>query len=476
MRSWVVCMAIIAAATLLPWPAHAYVGPPMVVLDEGAPQGSNEHLERAVDDDPQSSARLAYRSGANRPGGWVVYSYEDGVARLWRRVTLSITGWAHVPEVTLYGPGMEVVRQFTVRAPSWTEELDPPLLVLAIRVQNIGANSLYIWDIQPELVEVEPPGVPAGLRVVQVTHERVRLAWDPPQSGGPVSAYRVYRDGVQLGTVDTTTYVDTDVTPLAEYRYEVSAVGPLEESARSEQVLVTIPEIPVIPPPAPPTALQVTPVVGGLRVSWSPSPSGEVIGYRVYLDGEQVLETPETAVTLANLEPGRTYLVSVTAITGDGRESSDATGSGEPLEEPTEPPGPVQDARARVNARTVTLLWNPPVSGGIATEYRVYRDGVLLGSTTETRWVDSGVEPEREYLYAIVALNHLGTSDPVEVPVSTPAPGLLEGANPGIPGLGGEVGAGLRLLLHPWLVAAGFILARVILTRGLRWVGVWRRG
>lgn len=476
MRSWVVCMAIIAAATLLPWPAHAYVGPPMVVLDEGAPQGSNEHLQRAVDDDPQSSARLAYRSGVGRPGGWVVYSYEDGVARLWRRVTLSITGWAAAPEVTLYGPGMEVVREFTVRASSWTEELDPPLLVLAIRVQNFGANSLYIWDIQPELVEVEPPGVPAGLRVVQVTHERVRLAWDPPQSGGPVSAYRVYRDGVHLATVDTTSYVDTDVAPLTEYTYEVSAVGPVGESPRSGPLVVTTPEEPVIPPPEPPTGLQVTPTVAGLRLSWSPSKSVDVVGYRVYVDGDLVIETTVTTVSLAELESGRAYLVAVTAVTDDGRESAAVTATGTPLDVPREPPGPVQAARARVGPRLVHLTWHPPVTGGMATEYLVYRDGDLLGSTADTSWRDATVEAETEYLYAIVAANPLGVSDPVEVPVRTPAPGLLEGASPGLPGLGREVGSGIGLLLQPWLVAAGFILARVILTRGLRWVGVWRRG
>lgn len=469
-------LAVMFPLLATPRLARAYVGPPVIVDSEGPGKSPNANLMAAWDESPSSCATLGHCSGSGCAGGWVVYSYEDGVARLWRRVTLRIAGWANVPQVTLYGPGMEVVRQFTVPASSWTEELDPPLLVLAIRVQSFGANGLDICDIQPELVEVEPPGVPAGLRVVQVTHERVRLAWDPPQSGGPVSAYRVYRDGVHLATVDTTSYVDTDVAPLTEYTYEVSAVGPVGESPRSGPLVVTTPEEPVIPPPEPPTALEVTPTVAGLRLSWSPSASVDVVGYRVYVDGDLVLETTFTTVTLAELESGRAYLVAVTAVTDDGRESAAVTATGTPRDVPQEPPGPVQAARARVGPRLVHLTWHPPVTGGMATEYLVYRDGDLLGSTADTSWRDATVEAETEYLYAIVAANPLGVSDPVEVPVRTPAPGLLEGASPGLPGLGREVGSGIGLLLQPWLVAAGFILARLILTRGLRWVGVWRRG
>lgn len=474
---FVLVLAVMIPLLATPRLARAYVGPPVIVDSEGPGITPNANLMAAWDESPSSGARLGHCSFHGCAGGWVVYSYEDGVARLWRRVTISGTGWVQSPEVTLYGPGMEVLRKFKVDASSWTVELDPPLLVLAIRVQNIGTYDIYIWDIQPELVvEVEPPGVPAGLRVVQVTHERVRLAWDPPQSGGPVSAYRVYRDGVHLATVDTTSYVDTDVAPLTEYTYEVSAMGPVGESPRSGPLVVTTPEEPVIPPPEPPTGLQVTPTVAGLRLSWSPSTSVDVVGYRVYVDGDLVIETTVTTVSLAELESGRAYLVAVTAVTDDGRESAAVTATGTPLDVPQEPPGPVQAARARVGPRLVHLTWHPPVTGGMATEYLVYRDGDLLGSTADTSWRDATVEAETEYLYAIVAANPLGVSDPVEVPVRTPAPGLLEGASPGLPGLGREVGSGIGLLLQPWLVAAGFILARLILTRGLRWVGVWRRG
>lgn len=472
-----VFMATVAAVTLTPSLACAYVGPPLVVHSQGTSRGSNANLHYAVDDSLDTAARLGYSRTYYEPGGWVIYTYADGHPRLVTAVSWRMSfSSRYAARLTVIGPDGTDLATIQVEARQGQITFEEPLLVLSYKIEAYGPDSVYVYDIQPTAVELTAPGVPAGLRAAEVSHTRVRLVWTAPADGGPVTAYKVYRDGLHLANVDTTSYVDTDVAPLTKYTYEVSAVGPGGESPRSGPLVVTTPEEPVIPPPEPPTGLQVTPTVAGLRVSWSPSPSADVVGYRVYLDGDLVFETSETTVTLTDLEPGRTYHVAVTAVAVDGRESPATTGSGEPFDVPQEPPGPVQAVRARVGARHVELVWTSPAVGGVATEYQVYRDGVLLGTTTDTRWVDSTVEPDTEYLYVIVAANDVGTSEPVELTVRTPPAGLLEGANPGLPGLGREVGSGIGLLLQPWLVAAGFILARVILTRGLRWVGVWRRG
>lgn len=472
-RFCILALCVAALLTVSPNVASAYVGPPVIVQSEGPDPGSNRNLLAAWDDkDLSTYARLA----AGSPGGWVVYTYADGRPRLVTAIRWRLGNNLQPAVMTLWDPDGHPVASFHMDAGIGSRTLAEPVVVLSYHIQAYGKNATQIYDLQPTTVELTAPGVPAGLTAVEVSHTRVRLAWTPPADGGLVTEYRVYRNGVHLATVDTTSYVDTDVAPLTEYTYEVSAVGPGGESPRSGPLVVTTPEEPVIPPPEPPTGLQVTPTVAGLRVSWSPSPSGDVVGYRVYLDGALVLETSDTSVTLTDLEPGRTYLVAVTAVAGDGRESPAATHSGEPLDVPQEPPGPVQAARARAGARRVELVWTSPAAGGVATEYQVYRDGVLLGTTTDTRWVDSTVEPDSQYLYVIVAANDLGTSEPVELTVRTPPAGLLEGASPGLSGLGREVGAGMGLLLPPALVAAGLILGRIITTRGLQWVGVWRRG
>ncbi len=472
-RFCILALCVAALLTVSPNVASAYVGPPVIVQSEGPDPGSNRNLLAAWDDkDLSTYARLA----AGSPGGWVVYTYADGRPRLVTAIRWRLGNNLQPAVMTLWDPDGHPVASFPMEAGIGSMTLAEPVVVLSYHIQAYGENSTQLYDLQPTTVELTAPGVPAGLTAVEVSHTRVRLAWTPPADGGLVTEYRVYRNGVHLATVDTTSYVDTDVAPLTEYTYEVSAVGPGGESPRSGPLVVTTPEEPVIPPPEPPSGLQVTPTVAGLRLSWSPSASVDVVGYRVYVDGDLVLETTVTTVSLAELESGRPYLVAVTAVTDDGRESAAVTATGTPLDVPQEPPGPVQAARARVGPRLVHLTWHPPVTGGMATEYLVYRDGDLLGSTADTSWRDATVEAETEYLYAIVAANPLGVSDPVEVPVRTPAPGLLEGASPGLPGLGREVGSGIGLLLHPWLVAAGVILARLILTRGLRWVGVWRRG
>lgn len=469
-RFCVLALCVAALLTVTPHVASAYEGPPVIVQSEGG--AYNLNLLDAWDASTSTYARLGY----GLPGGWVVYTYADGRPRVVTAMSWRLGNNVLPPVMTLLDPDGHPVASFEMTPNIGTMTFAEPVVVLSFHLQAYGDKFTYIYDMQPTTVELTVPGVPAGLTAAEVSHTRVRLVWTAPADGGPVTEYRVYRNGVHLATVDTTSYVDTDVAPLTEYTYEVSAVGPGGESPRSGPLVVTTPEEPVIPPPEPPIGLQVTPIVAGLRVSWSPSPSGDVVGYRVYLDGALVIETAETSVTLTELEPGRTYLVAVTAVAADGTESPAATHSGEPLDVPQEPPGPVQAARARVGARRVELVWTSPAAGGVATEYQVYRDGVLLGTTTDTRWVDTAVEPNSEYLYVIVAVNDLGTSEPVELTVRTPPAGLLEGASPGLSGLGREVGAGIGLLLQPALVAAGLILGRIITTRGLRWVGVSRRG
>lgn len=472
---FVLVLAVMFPLLANPRLASAYVGPPVIVDSEGPGKTPNANLMAAWDESPSSAAVLGYCSALGCAGGWVVYRYADGIPRLVTGISWSAGNYTQPPGLVLLDPDGHVVEALRLEyTGSYT--FAEPVLVLSYSLQAYGSNSTYIYDLQPRIVELDPPGVPAGLTAAEVSHNRVRLVWTPPADGGPVSGYRVYRDGAHVADVDSTTYLDVDVLPLTEYVYEVAAVGIGGESPRTPPLTVMTPEEPVIPPPEPPTALEVTPTVAGLRLSWSPSKSVDVVGYRVYVDGDLVIETTVTTVSLAELESGRAYLVAVTAVTDDGRESAAVTATGTPLDVPQEPPGPVQAARARVGPRLVHLTWHPPVTGGMATEYLVYRDGDLLGSTADTSWRDATVEAETEYLYAIVAANPLGVSDPVEVPVRTPAPGLLEGASPGLPGLGREVGSGIGLLLQPWLVAAGFILARLILTRGLRWVGVWRRG
>ena len=68
------------------------------------------------------------------------------------------------------------------------------------------------------------------------------------------------------------------------------------------------------------------------------------------------------------------------------------------------------------NASTVSLTWQA-VSG--ATEYRVFRDGVLRGTTANRDWLDLELNPSTRYSYVIRAINGTGESPDSQVSQAT---------------------------------------------------------
>jgi hypothetical protein len=71
-----------------------------------------------------------------------------------------------------------------------------------------------------------PPTIPANLRGEVTGHDSVQLNWDPasdPDSG--VVLYRVYRDGVEVGSTKDRSFEEVGLGEQSSYVYEVSAVN-----------------------------------------------------------------------------------------------------------------------------------------------------------------------------------------------------------------------------------------------------------
>src|SRR6266446_4407472 len=125
-----------------------------------------------------------------------------------------------------------------------------------------------------------PPSTPAGFHAVSAASTRIALSWSP--SSGSVAGYTVYRSGFAIGTTgpDSTSFLDTEVTPSATYTYSVDAFDLANDhSARSTSLRVTAPaQSPefvqgvAVSPPSPQTSYTLTlsePVLAGdLLVGW----------------------------------------------------------------------------------------------------------------------------------------------------------------------------------------------------------------
>ncbi len=68
-----------------------------------------------------------------------------------------------------------------------------------------------------------PPSTPTNLAAAVVSSSQVNLSWNSSSDNVGVTGYRVYRNGIQIGTTANTFYNDTNLSPATTYQYSVSA-------------------------------------------------------------------------------------------------------------------------------------------------------------------------------------------------------------------------------------------------------------
>lgn len=219
------------------------------------------------------------------------------------------------------------------------------------------------------------PSAPDTVTAVALSETEVVVAWSAvTDAEGGVDHYRVYRDGERVGSATLLTFTDTGLEPGTTYEYRVSAVDSKQrEGAKSDPVTVT--------------------TLGGSDDDDDDGDDGDDDGGDDDGDGGD----------------------------DDGDGGDDDGGNDADATPPTAP----SDLQAEATApRRVELSWaaaSDPESG--VAFYRVYRDGVRVGSPSGTSFVDAGVEPETAYEYEVSAVNGDGLEGPrsERAAVTTPA-------------------------------------------------------
>jgi hypothetical protein len=99
-------------------------------------------------------------------------------------------------------------------------------------LNTFGASS---QSVAATVTTPNTPGTPTGLRGTAGT-DGVALRWN---SVSGATEYVIYRNGTEIDTSTTATYVDTDVEPATTYRYAVASSNTSGDSSKSIEVAVT---------------------------------------------------------------------------------------------------------------------------------------------------------------------------------------------------------------------------------------------
>lgn len=109
-------------------------------------------------------------------------------------------------------------------------------------------------------------------------------------------------------------------------------------------------------------------------------------------------------------------------------------GTAEPSRAQSGPPPPENLRASAVDSAQIDLVWQPPdgLVGG-PSSYNVYRDGARVGSTSDTTYSDTGLEPGTTYTYRVRSVNDLGNEGDPSAPATATTPDPEDTSPPTIP-------------------------------------------
>lgn len=260
----------------------------------------------------------------------------------------------------------------------------------------------------------------------------VTLGWSSVYDNtGPVTLYRVYRNGVAIGTTNTLSFTDSSA-PAGTDSYTVRSVdGSGLESSDSAAVSFTMSGAPTPDTTAPsvPANLSATPSATQISLSWSASTDNVgVAGYNVYRNGALLKTVTNTSYTDTAVTAGSTYSYTVQAFDAAGNSSgqsaaASATVPSAPAPDTTAPSIPTGLA-ATPSATQISLSWTASTDNVGVTGYNVYRNGSLLVivSGSVVSYTDTAVTAGSTYSYTVQAFDAAGNSSGQSAAASATVP------------------------------------------------------
>jgi xyloglucan-specific exo-beta-1,4-glucanase len=112
--------------------------------------------------------------------------------------------------------------------------------------------------------DVVAPSVPSGVRVVSVGLESVSVAWDASSDDRGVAGYRVWVDGVVVGSTDVLEFSVSSLSPGTVYSVVVTAFDAAGNESLPSEVLTVETETPDVVAPSVP--VECAGGVGGVGV------------------------------------------------------------------------------------------------------------------------------------------------------------------------------------------------------------------
>lgn len=170
--------------------------------------------------------------------------------------------------------------------------------------------------------DTEAPSVPTNVAANLETDLSARVTWSEATDNVGVTEYRVFRDGLLVGSVGTTNFLDTGLSPAARYVYSVVSLDAAGNLSAQSVTAVLFTPTGNSPPTVPSNVQAVGSSTSQIAVSWNASSDdGTVVEYRVLRNGSLVGTVSTTSFNDTGLSDGTSYSYQVQAVDNEGASS-----------------------------------------------------------------------------------------------------------------------------------------------------------
>jgi chitodextrinase len=287
-------------------------------------------------------------------------------------------------------------------------------------------------NVTTQAADTLAPSAPGQPAASGVTSTSLNLSWAASSDNYGVTQYLVYRNGAQVGSVATTNFADSGLTPATSYSYTVKArdaAGNVSAASAARSVTTAAGNVATVYYHLPsgwnvanihyaPNGGNWTAVPG---VAMQPACAGWT-NYVVNLGAATGLQTVfnNNAGTWDN-NHGANYALGtgISAVNG----GAVTTGVNPCTPDTTPPSAPASLRTTSLTSGAVGLAWNAATDNVSVTGYYVYRDGTQIASVIGTSTTDSTVSAGNAYSYTVKAFDAAANLSAVSgtLAVTTPA-------------------------------------------------------
>jgi len=274
--------------------------------------------------------------------------------------------------------------------------------------------------------DTTPPSAPTNVATSNVAATSLTLSWTASTDNVGVVGYGVYRNGTLVASPAGTSVSLTGLTCGTSYTLAVDAADAAGNRSTKSSITASTAVCDTTPPSVPSGLASSGVSQSSVSLSWNASSDNVgVAGYGVYRNGTLVASPSGTTASVSGLTCGTSYSFTVDAVDGAGNRSAQSS----PLavataacSDTTPPSTPTGLAASGVTQTSASLSWNASTDNVGVTGYRLFQNGVQVGTALSTSYLFSGLACGTSYTLGVAAVDGAGNvSGTASLPVTTAA-------------------------------------------------------